>query len=117
MNAATASLINALALVGLGLWGYFSSDNPSVTAFIPVGIGVLLLLMNQGVRKENKAIAHVAVLLTLLILFGLVKPLMAAMGRSDNMAVFRVGTMIVTTVFAMIFFVKSFIDARKKRAS
>jgi hypothetical protein len=99
----------------LSLWGYFSSDTPSVTALIPAIIGFILLLCNKGVKRENKVIAHVAVLLTLIVLFGLIKPLMGALDRNDNAAAARVLVMVVTTIFAIISFVKSFIDARKKR--
>ena len=115
MNAATASLINAIALVGLGLWGYLSSDTPSTTALIPVIIGVILLAVNQGVRKENKVIAHIAVVLTLVILLGLFMPMKGAIGRGDTMAIARVAIMIATTILAMVYFVRSFIAARKAR--
>jgi len=115
MKAHTASLINAVLLIVLPLWGYLSSETPSITALIPAFIGVALLGMNYGVKKENKVIAHIAVLLTLVILFGLIKPLMGAVGRGDALAIGRVVVMIISTVLAMIFFVKSFIDARKRR--
>ena len=115
MKAHTASLINAVLLIVLPLWGYLSSETPSVTALIPAFIGVALLVMNYGVKKENKIIAHIAVLLTLVILFGLIKPLMGALGRGDGLAISRVLVMIISTALAMIFFVKSFIDARKRR--
>jgi len=115
MKAHTASLINAVLLIVLPLWGYLSSETPSVTALIPAFIGVALLVMNYGVKKENKIIAHIAVLLTLVILFGLIKPLMGAFGRGDGLAISRVLVMIISTVLAMVFFVKSFIDARKRR--
>tara|TARA_B100000674_G_C37300724_1_gene671958 strand:- start:86 stop:460 length:375 start_codon:yes stop_codon:yes gene_type:complete len=116
MKAHTASLINAILLIVLPLWGYLSSETPSITALIPAFIGVILLAMNYGVKKENKIIAHIAVLLTLVILFGLIKPLKGAIGRSDTLAIGRVLVMIISTVVAMIFFVKSFIDAKKRRA-
>ena len=116
MKAHTASLINAVLLIGLSAWGYFASDTPSVTALIPAIIGVILLALNKGVKAENKLIAHIAVVLTLLILIGLIKPLQGAMGREDSMAIMRVVVMIASTIFAMIFFVKSFIDAKKNRA-
>ena len=115
MKAYTASLINALLLIILPLWGYFSSDTPSITALIPAFIGAVLLGMNYGVKKENKVIAHIAVILTLVILFGLIKPLQGAIGRSDGLAIGRIIVMIISTVVAMVFFVKSFIDAKKKR--
>lgn len=114
-KAHTASLINAIALIGLGAWGYFGSETPSPTALIPVGIGLALLLMNGGVKKENKVIAHIAVLLTLLMVFGLAMPLKGALGRGDTMAAARVGIMLLTTIIALISFIKSFIDARKAR--
>jgi len=115
MNAFLASLINALTLIGLGTWGFLGSESPSMTALIPVAVGVLLLICAPGVRKENKIMSHVAVVLTLVILFGLIKPLTGAWERSDTAAIFRVFAMMATTLLAMVFFVKSFIDARKKR--
>jgi uncharacterized membrane protein len=115
MKAHLVSLIHAVALIGLGGYGYLSSDTPSVTALIPVVFGVLLLAMNNGVKKENKVIAHIAVLLTLLIIIGLVKPLTGAIGRGDSAAVARVATMLVLGVIAMVSFVRSFIAARKAR--
>jgi hypothetical protein len=117
MYAATANLINALALIGLGLWGYFGAavDDRSPTALIPVGFGVVLLAMFPGVLKHNKLVAHLAVGLTLLILIALIMPLKGAIGRGDTLAMTRVGLMMLTSLFAMVMFVKSFIDARKAR--
>ena len=117
MKAHTASLINALTLIALSLWGYFSSDTPSITALIPTVIGAILLIMNRGIKAENKVIAHIAVVLTVLVLAGLIKPLTGAMEREDTAAMIRVVVMIASTILAMIYFVKSFIDARKNRTS
>ena len=113
MKAYIASLINAAALITLSLWGYFSSETPSLTALIPTGIGIVILILNKGVKNENKVIAHIVVTLTLIVLIGLIKPLLGAVDRNDTLAIIRVTTMILTTVMAMAFFVKSFIDARK----
>jgi len=115
MKAHTASLINAILLITLSIWGFSSSETPSNTALIPAIVGAILLGLNPGVKKENKVIAHIAVLLTLVILFGLIKPLMGAIGREDSSAIGRIIVMIISTVLAKVFFVKSFIDARKKR--
>ena len=80
---------------------------------IPVFIGAVLVLLNKGIKNQNKVIAHIAVLVTLLG-FALIMPLMRAMedGRTD--AVIRILIMLSSTVYAMVFFVKSFIDARRK---
>ena len=117
MNAANVSLLNAIVLVGVGIAGYFLSETPSKTAFIPVVFGVILFACNPGVRSNNKTVAHIAVLATLLILLGLAMPLMGAIKRSDSAAIGRVAIMLLTTVFAMVMFVRSFIEARKAKAS
>jgi len=115
MKAHTASLINAIILIVLSLWGYMASETPSFTALIPTIVGVLLLAMNRGVKNENKVVAHIAVVLTLVILLGLIKPLMGAVERDDTAAIGRVVVMLLSTVLAMVYFIKSFIEARKKR--
>jgi hypothetical protein len=115
MKAHTASLINAVILIGFGLWAYLGSDTPSKTALIPVVFGVVILSLYKGVKNENKIVAHIAVLLTLLILGGLVKPLTAAIGREDGLAIVRVSVMIISTLLALVFFIKSFIDVRRAR--
>ena len=134
MNAHSASLINGIVLVAVGMWGYlesggFDSDNPtstwggligyiigksnSPTALIPVVIGIILLALNKGVKNQNKVIAHIAVLVTLLS-FANIMPLRGALADGRSEAVLRIIIMLSSSVYAMIFFIKSFIEARRK---
>ena len=114
MKTTTVNSINASSLIAISLFGYFSSDNPSATAFIPTVIGVLLLSFSIGIKNENKVIAHLAVLLTLLAIAGLTMALLGSIDRSDNTAILRVSIMMMTSILAMITFIRSFIAARKK---
>ena len=115
MKTHVASLINAIILIVFGAWGYFGSDTPSITALIPVIFGIVILALNRGIRNENKVLAHIAVLLTIVILAGLARPLMGAIERADSGAVTRILIMFLSTIQAIILFVKSFIDARKAK--
>lgn len=115
MKAYQASFINGIAFVGLGLWGYLGSSTPSPTALIPVFVGILILAFNKGLKKENKIIAHIVVLLTFLMIFGLIKPLLGSLSRANNIAILRVSIMYLTTFLAIISFIKSFKDARKNK--
>ncbi len=119
MKAHTASLMNALILIGFGLWAFLepksAGETASKTALIPVGFGVGILALYQGVKKENKIVAHIAVLLTLLILVGLVKPLLGALDRTDGLAIMRVAVMMASSVVALICFINSFIVVRRTR--
>ncbi|HMN90935.1 MAG TPA: hypothetical protein PKE68_13000 [Saprospiraceae bacterium] len=66
-------------------------------------------------RKENRVVAHVVVLLTLVLILALFMPLRGAIARADTMGIIRVSIMLATAVLAMAIFVKSFIDARRAR--
>ncbi len=114
MKPFIANLIYAILLIAISLWGYFTSDNPSFTAFIPTIAGAILLALTPSMKKENKTVAHIVVVLTLLLIIALIKPLTAAFGRSDNMAVMRVLIMMGWGVVAMIVYIKSFIAASRK---
>ncbi|MEM0925849.1 MAG: hypothetical protein AAGJ83_07415, partial [Planctomycetota bacterium] len=61
MTAANVSLLNAVTLIAIGLFGYLASEDPSVTALILVVFGAMLLACNPGIRRKNKLIAHIAV--------------------------------------------------------
>jgi len=114
MNAYKAHLLNSLTLIIMGGWGYFATGSP--TSFVPIGIGVLLLSLSNGVKSENKSIAHVAIIVTLLGLIGIAsKPLIGALNSDDIMKKIRVISMVITSIIAMVFFVRSFIAAGKAR--
>lgn len=115
MKPHVSSLINAFILILLGSWSYYGSDTRSVTALIPVFVGIVLLFLNNGIKKENKVIAHVAVLLSLLVLIGLFKPLIGAIDRESTLGIVRVALMQLFTLYALITFIQSFIRARKNK--
>ena len=114
MKAYKASLLNSLTLIVVGLYGFYISTVPSGTALIAPIIGVLLLGMNDGIKTQNKTIAHLAVLLTLLS-FALIYPLYIELGSAEIQwnKVVRIGFMLLTSLVAMISFIQSFINARK----
>jgi len=118
MNAANANMLNALVLVGMGVWGVKTTGlENSPTPLIPVVFGIILFVCTNFVRNHHKIVSHIAVVLTLLILIALSMPFMKAMDRGDNMAMLRMGSMMLTSFIALIFFIKSFKDARKAKGN
>tara|TARA_B100001029_G_C14646788_1_gene227179 strand:- start:66 stop:407 length:342 start_codon:yes stop_codon:yes gene_type:complete len=113
MNATTANLINSISLITVGLWGYLDVLSP--TALIPVFVGVFLLACYGGIKNQNKIISHVAVLLTLLILLALIGMRLPKSIDKGGIGLVRVIIMIITSTFSIIFFIKSFIAARKNK--
>ena len=120
MKTYQANLLNSLTLILMPIWAYLTFEgtaekpDQSITAFIPLFLGVILVLCNRGLKKENKIIAHIAVLVTLIALIGLTMPLKAAIADGRTLSIIRVVVMLSTGLLAMITFVKSFIAARKK---
>ena len=108
------SFVNAITLISFGLWGYIDVDY-SPTALIPVIFGIIILILNPGLKRENKVVAHIVVLLTFLILGGLVKPLMSTLESGNTMGITRVSLMMLSTLMALIVFIKSFIANRSKK--
>jgi len=113
MSASNLNLLNAVTLISMGLWGYVETD--SFTALIPVVFGVVFVLCQRGVKNENKAIAHVAVLFTLLLLVALVGMRLPKSLATGGAGLMRVVLMIATSTLSMVGFVRSFIAARKAR--
>ncbi|MEL7013774.1 MAG: hypothetical protein AAFO72_10900 [Pseudomonadota bacterium] len=107
--------INALVLIMGSLWAYLQPDFASWSVFIPAGFGVVLLACTPGVKAENKVIAHIAVVLTLVIFLMLMVPLIRGLSDGDMMSATRVAIMMATCVLAMVAFIKSFRDARRRR--
>jgi len=123
MTAQKMNLIHALTLIALGLWGYIDVSNYKLatiisfehwTALITVFFGIILLLCNKGIRNSNKAIAHVAVVLTLLVLIALVAKRLPISIEQGGVGLFRVLAMSLCSFIAFITFIRSFIANRKK---
>ena len=113
MNSTNANIINSICLIVIGLWGYLEVSSP--TALIPVGFGAALILCTPGVKKENKVIAHIAVLLTLVILIALLGMRLPKSIDQGGLGLVRVLLMIGTSILSMVYFIKSFIANRKAR--
>ena len=120
MKSEKINLVNALTLIILGLWGFIDVNLPALetgvswTALIPVFFGVVLLLCHNGIKNGSKVIAHVAVVVTLLILVALVGKRLPISIENGGVGLFRVAAMSLTSLIAFIAFIRSFIENRKK---
>ena len=118
MNPFIATVALSVILAAMSAWGYFGSDTPSTTALIPMGWAVMLGLCSIGVKKENKIVAHIAVLLVLILTLALLgMPLRGAIGRGDPVAITRISVMLVALIGTLVVYIRSFIQARKNRDS
>lgn len=115
MKPSTANILNSILLIVVSGYAFFSSPEPSVTALIPAIAGLILFSLTPWFKPGNKVAAHIAVLLTFLVLIALIKPLTGVFGRSDQGAIFRVALMMLSSLFALAIFITSFVKARMNR--
>lgn len=106
MKLYIASTINALLLIGIGLWAYFASSTPSLTALIPVIIGVVLLAIQSGIKQNAKPIVYIGLALTAIVLIGLLKPLVGAFDRGSVLGITRVLVMMGSSAIALFYFIQ-----------
>lgn len=114
MKPAQINLINGIILIGLSLWSYFGSPEPSLTALIPAVFGLIFILLGPAFSKGNKVVAHIVVVLTAILIIALFKPLTAALARDDMAATLRVSAMLLSALIAMVYYIRSFKLARRK---
>jgi fluoride ion exporter CrcB/FEX len=113
-----------VVLIILGLGGYFGSGMASPTALIPAVFGVLLAILGAMSRDERrkKMTMHIAVTIGLLGFIGTVSglfelpTLLAGGAVARPMAVVSKSIMAVLMAVYVGMCVKSFIDARRRRA-
>ena len=82
------------------------------------GLSPVTLTISLALYKENKIISHIAVAATLLILVALfttrMEPTILEYKKEVYNSSIRLFAMLLTGTLAMIAFIKSFIQARKK---
>ncbi len=117
-----ANLLNGIVLLIVGVLGYFSITSNSNTEFSPTvfiapAFGLLFLLLTPGMKKENKVVSHLIVLLTFLL--GAMLMIMFIKRLSTGSSITEPGMMrflimIISCFTAMVVFMGSFRKARNK---
>ena len=122
---ATTTIGFGVVLVVLGVGGYFGTDRVSPTALIPAAFGLLLIIFGALARDERrrKMAMHIAVTVGLLGFLGTVSGLVDLPTLISGGTVARPAAVISKSIMAALMAVyvgmcvKSFIDARRRRAA
>lgn len=112
------SVVFGILLSVLGLYGYFGMGRVSVTALIPLFIGIPIIILGILAFNEKnlKNSMHVASVLVLLGLIGSVYRLLQKIiiGNVDNSSIVLIIMAAICIIF-LILAINSFIEARKAR--
>lgn len=119
------SIVLGIIFIMMGLYGYFGISSESITALIPTFFGIPLLVLGWiGLNEKYlKHAMHGAAVLTLLGFAGTISGLIKFFKMLGGAETARPAAVTVQAIMALlcllflIFAIKSFIDARKNRAS
>ena len=122
---ANTTIVFGAVLIVLGVGSYFGTNMVSPTALIPAAFGLLLEVFGVMARdeKKRKMAMHIAVTVGLLGFLGTVPGLLKIGALLSGGEVARPAAVVSQSIMAVLMAVyvamcvKSFIDARKKRAS
>ena len=118
------SIILGIILITLGLVSYFGISSESVTALIPTFLGIPVLVLGFLALNEKylKHTMHAAAVLMLLGFAGTVGGLIKFFRMISGEVFERPSAITIQAIMAvlclifLIFAIKSFIDARKKKS-
>jgi uncharacterized membrane protein len=112
------SIVFGFLLSALGLYGYFGMGRVSITALIPLFIGVPVIILGLLAFNEKriKDSMHAASVLVLLGLIGSVYRFLQKiiMGNLDGSSLILIIMSVLCIIF-LILAINSFIEARKAR--
>jgi O-antigen/teichoic acid export membrane protein len=108
----------AAALIVIGVVGYVATDRQSATALIPAFLGLLLMAFGWLARGEayRKHAMHAVAVFALLGLLGTIGGLIRLLGGTTTPAAISRGLTALLTGALLALCVRSFIDARRRRA-
>ena len=108
----------AAALIAVGVVGYVATDRQSATALIPAVLGLLLLAFGWLARNDayRKHAMHAVAVVALLGLLGTARGLIRLLGGTATPAAIAQGLTAVLTGALLVLCIKSFVDARRRRA-
>ncbi|MDY7091375.1 MAG: hypothetical protein SX243_00235 [Acidobacteriota bacterium] len=112
------TIVYGLALIALGLIGYFATGGISITALIPAFFGIPVLIAGWIARRESllKHAMHAAAMIALLGFLGTVSGLWALVtGGAPDAATLSRATMAVLSAIFVALCVRSFIQVRRER--
>ena len=108
----------AAALIAIGVVGYVATDRQSATALIPAVLGLLLLAFGWLARNDayRKHAMHAVAVVALLGLLGTIGGLIRLLGGATTPAAISQGLTAILSGALLVLCIKSFVDARRRRA-
>lgn len=95
------NLLNVISLAGMSYW-QIDEANHYPMLILSLLFGIILLPMNNSLGDNNKQIIKVATIITFFAFLSLIKPFFNVIQIGDNIDIFRISTMMITSTISLI---------------
>lgn len=115
MKSQHAALVNSIVLIIIGFWGYAANNFATHTAIIPLGSGILFMILSLLLKTENKNILLLIISLTLLLILAFSMPFLRNAKQADLWGMFRIGIEMLVSAMALIVYLRNFVQLNKNK--
>ncbi len=117
MSSQQAAILNSIVLLLVGFWGYAANDFAVHTAIVPIGSGILFLILSQFLKYQNKLFLLFMMAVTLILSIAFVVPFQRNLEQGDYLGMLRLGLEIAACILAFIVYLRNLIQLYKAKTS
>ncbi len=103
MNKQKANLIHAITQILLSFWLYNDAVQQGIHQLFPMAMGIILVVMNNGIMFDNKGQIYVASFITILSVLFLAKMSWETLSQDNYREGVIYAIMLATGIFSVVF--------------
>ncbi len=107
MTSQHAALMNSIILLLIGFWGYAANDFATHTAVVPIGAGILFLILSKYLKNAGKGLLIFTMVLALVLIVAFTVPLQRNVEQGDVTGMFRLAFEMAACAFAFIVYLRN----------
>jgi uncharacterized membrane protein (UPF0136 family) len=111
------NMVNGIILITAGLIGFFSNPSYPLTALISPAFGLVFILLNPAMKKGNKIVIHLIVVLTLLLGIMVTMVFFRAAEPAFDRRSILLAIMALSCYVSFAFYLANFIKARMDKGN
>lgn len=115
MKPSQINLFNSCVLLFIGMAGFYANNFNFHTAIIPIGCGLLFLILNTWLKRNNITGFYVVLILSSVLCIAFIWPLIRNIEQKDHMGIMRISLEMLSCFLATLVYVKYIVDGNLKQ--
>jgi uncharacterized membrane protein (UPF0136 family) len=107
MTSQQVAFINSIVLLIVGFWGYAANNFAMHTAIVPIGSGILFLILSKFLKTPAKGLLMLMMTLALALVIAFTVPFLRNVEQGDFAGMFRLVVEMAACAFAFIMYLRN----------